>query len=240
MTWWPIGASLFASSEGSGLFVGLAGSGAAGGLAVAGFEWNATYVLLALAWIFVPIYISSEIVTLPEYIQKRFGGQRIRMYLSVLSLLLSVFTKISEGLDLGIFSGTSSKVSQDFPLEGAQSLHGPGRFCYCTQETSCFPPRLLEAADVTAETHTVPRVKITATRQSSDPAMKRGVSSHIKARLRNQRGSCLDEAEGEAEARLIAGLGLGGDSGCPAPGFGVKLFEVHAFYGPSEVLTTPG
>ncbi|XP_028691922.2 sodium/mannose cotransporter SLC5A10 isoform X7 [Macaca mulatta] len=61
MTWWPIGASLFASSEGSGLFIGLAGSGAAGGLAVAGFEWNATYVLLALAWVFVPIYISSEL-----------------------------------------------------------------------------------------------------------------------------------------------------------------------------------
>nr|XP_054111004.1 sodium/mannose cotransporter SLC5A10 [Callithrix jacchus] len=61
MTWWPIGASLFASSEGSGLFIGLAGSGAAGGVAVAGFEWNATYVLLALAWVFVPIYISSEV-----------------------------------------------------------------------------------------------------------------------------------------------------------------------------------
>ncbi|XP_003791100.2 sodium/glucose cotransporter 5 isoform X1 [Otolemur garnettii] len=101
MTWWPIGASLFASSEGSGLFIGLAGSGAAGGLAVAGFEWNATYVLLALAWIFIPIYISSEIVTLPEYIQKRYGGQRIRMYLSVLSLLLSVFTKISLDLYAG-------------------------------------------------------------------------------------------------------------------------------------------
>ncbi|KAF5911943.1 hypothetical protein HPG69_015921, partial [Diceros bicornis minor] len=96
-----IGASLFASSEGAGLFIGLAGSGAAGGLAVAGFEWNATYVLLALAWVFVPIYISSEIVTMPEYIQKRFGGQRIRMYLSVLSLLLSVFTKISIDLYAG-------------------------------------------------------------------------------------------------------------------------------------------
>ncbi|XP_016052008.1 PREDICTED: sodium/glucose cotransporter 5 isoform X2 [Miniopterus natalensis] len=101
MTWWPIGASLFASSEGSGLFIGLAGSGAAGGVAVAGFEWNATYVLLALAWVFVPIYISSEIVTMPEYIQKRYGGQRIRMYLSVLSLLLSVFTKISIDLYAG-------------------------------------------------------------------------------------------------------------------------------------------
>ncbi|XP_044517204.1 sodium/glucose cotransporter 5 isoform X4 [Gracilinanus agilis] len=101
MGWWPIGASLFASSEGSGLFIGLAGSGAAGGVAVAGFEWNATYVLLALAWVFVPIYMSSEIVTMPEYLQKRYGGSRIRTYLSVLSLLLSVFTKISLDLYAG-------------------------------------------------------------------------------------------------------------------------------------------
>nr|XP_048722929.1 sodium/glucose cotransporter 5 isoform X2 [Caretta caretta] len=96
-----IGASLFASSEGSGLFIGLAGTGAAGGIAVAGFEWNATYVLLALAWVFVPVYISSGIVTMPEYLQRRFGGERIRMYLSVLSLLLSIFTKISTDLYSG-------------------------------------------------------------------------------------------------------------------------------------------
>ncbi|XP_060116670.1 sodium/mannose cotransporter SLC5A10 [Heteronotia binoei] len=101
IAWWPIGASLFASSEGSGLFIGLAGSGAAGGIAVAGFEWNATYVLLALAWVFVPVYVSSGIVTMPEYLQRRFGGERIRVYLSVLSLLLSVFTKISTDLYSG-------------------------------------------------------------------------------------------------------------------------------------------
>uniref|UniRef100_A0A803SP18 Sodium/mannose cotransporter SLC5A10 n=1 Tax=Anolis carolinensis TaxID=28377 RepID=A0A803SP18_ANOCA len=101
IAWWPIGASLFASSEGSGLFIGLAGTGAAGGIAVAGFEWNATYVLLALAWVFVPVYVSSGILTMPEYLQKRFGGERIRMYLSSLSLLLSVFTKISTDLYSG-------------------------------------------------------------------------------------------------------------------------------------------
>ncbi|NXO81002.1 SC5AA protein, partial [Sitta europaea] len=101
MAWWPIGASLFASSEGSGLFLGLAGAGAAGGIAVAGFEWNATYALLALAWLFVPVYISSGIVTIPEYLQRRFGGERIRMYLSSLSLLLSIFTKISTDLYSG-------------------------------------------------------------------------------------------------------------------------------------------
>uniref|UniRef100_A0A8C9RBE4 Sodium/mannose cotransporter SLC5A10 n=1 Tax=Scleropages formosus TaxID=113540 RepID=A0A8C9RBE4_SCLFO len=99
--WTGIGASLFASSEGSGLFIGLAGTGAAGGIAVAGFEWNATYVLLALAWVFVPVYVSSGIVTMPEYLGRRFGGERIRMYLSALSLMLSVFTKISTDLYSG-------------------------------------------------------------------------------------------------------------------------------------------
>ncbi|NXA38362.1 SC5AA protein, partial [Eudromia elegans] len=101
MVWWPIGASLFASSEGAGLFIGLAGTGAAGGIAVAGFEWNATYALLALAWVFVPVYVSSGVVTMPEYLQRRFGGERIRMYLCGLSLLLSIFTKISTDLYSG-------------------------------------------------------------------------------------------------------------------------------------------
>ncbi|XP_065529460.1 sodium/glucose cotransporter 4 [Lathamus discolor] len=101
MTWWPIGASLMSSNVGSGLFIGLAGTGAAGGLAVGGFEWNATWTLLALGWIFVPVYIAAGVVTMPEYLQKRFGGQRIQIYMSVLSLILYMFTRISTD----IFSG---------------------------------------------------------------------------------------------------------------------------------------
>uniref|UniRef100_A0A672MAP0 Sodium/mannose cotransporter SLC5A10 n=1 Tax=Sinocyclocheilus grahami TaxID=75366 RepID=A0A672MAP0_SINGR len=89
MAWWPIGASLFASSEGSGLFIGLAGTGAAGGIAVAGFEWNVSDIIF------------FNIVTMPEYLGRRFGGERIRMYLSALSLMLSVFTKISTDLYSG-------------------------------------------------------------------------------------------------------------------------------------------
>ncbi|XP_012970277.1 sodium/glucose cotransporter 4 [Mesocricetus auratus] len=101
MTWWPIGASLMSSNVGSGLFIGLAGTGAAGGLAVGGFEWNATWLLLALGWIFVPVYIAAGMVTMPQYLKKRFGGQRIQVYMSVLSLILYIFTKISTD----IFSG---------------------------------------------------------------------------------------------------------------------------------------
>uniref|UniRef100_I3J5J1 Sodium/mannose cotransporter SLC5A10 n=1 Tax=Oreochromis niloticus TaxID=8128 RepID=I3J5J1_ORENI len=94
MAWWPIGSSLFASSEGSGLFIGLAGTGAAGGIAVTGFEWN--------LWHIEDVEMSCvQIVTMPEYLGRRFGGERIRTYLAVLSLMLSVFTKISTDLYSG-------------------------------------------------------------------------------------------------------------------------------------------
>ncbi|XP_064449096.1 sodium/glucose cotransporter 2 isoform X4 [Mirounga angustirostris] len=100
MVWWPVGASLFASNIGSGHFVGLAGTGAASGLAVAGFEWNALFVVLLLGWVFAPVYLTAGVITMPQYLRKRFGGHRIRLYLSVLSLFLYIFTKISEGAHL--------------------------------------------------------------------------------------------------------------------------------------------
>ncbi|XP_061865691.1 sodium/glucose cotransporter 1 isoform X2 [Colius striatus] len=101
MVWWPIGASLFASNIGSGHFVGIAGTAAAGGIAIGGFEWNALVFVVVLGWVFVPIYIKAGVVTMPEYLRKRFGGKRIQVYLSILSLILYIFTKISAD----IFSG---------------------------------------------------------------------------------------------------------------------------------------
>ncbi|CAL4067442.1 unnamed protein product [Meganyctiphanes norvegica] len=101
MHWIPVGASLFASNIGSGHFIGLAGSGAASGIGIGAFELNAIYVLILLGWLFVPVYMSSGIFTMPEYLRERFGGQRIRIYLSVLALMLYVFTKISADLFAG-------------------------------------------------------------------------------------------------------------------------------------------
>uniref|UniRef100_A0A8B9ME36 Sodium/glucose cotransporter 1 n=1 Tax=Accipiter nisus TaxID=211598 RepID=A0A8B9ME36_9AVES len=101
MVWWPIGASLFASNIGSGHFVGIAGTAAAGGIAIGGYEWNALIFVVVLGWLFVPIYVKAGVVTMPEYLKKRFGGKRIQVYLSVLSLILYIFTKISAD----IFSG---------------------------------------------------------------------------------------------------------------------------------------
>lgn len=36
-----------------------------------------------------------QVITMPQYLKKRFGGTRINIYLSVISLFLYVFTKIS-------------------------------------------------------------------------------------------------------------------------------------------------
>ncbi|XP_078095937.1 sodium/myo-inositol cotransporter 2-like [Mustelus asterias] len=101
MTWWPIGASLFASNVGSGHFIGLAGSGASNGIAVSTYEWSGMYALLILGWLFLPIYIASGVTTMPEYLLKRFGGQRIHFLIAILSLFVYIFTKISVDIYAG-------------------------------------------------------------------------------------------------------------------------------------------
>nr|XP_009938098.1 PREDICTED: sodium/glucose cotransporter 4 [Opisthocomus hoazin] len=104
MTWWPIGASLMSSNVGSGLFIGLAGTGAAGGLAVGGFEWNATWALLALGWIFVPVYIAAgtDIFSGALFIQISLGWN---LYLSTVVLLaVTALYTIAGGLTAVIYT----------------------------------------------------------------------------------------------------------------------------------------
>ncbi|XP_067849340.1 sodium/myo-inositol cotransporter-like [Heptranchias perlo] len=101
MTWMTIGASLFVSNIGSEHFIGLAGSGAASGFAVGAWEFNAVLLLQVLGWIFIPVYIRSGVYTMPQYLSKRYGGNRLKIYFALLFLLLYVFTKLSVDLYAG-------------------------------------------------------------------------------------------------------------------------------------------
>ncbi|XP_055895289.1 sodium/glucose cotransporter 4-like isoform X3 [Biomphalaria glabrata] len=101
MHWFPVGASIFASNVGAPMFIGLAGTAAANGFSCAIYEWHAVYLLIALGWVFVPVYVSSGAFTMPEYLKKRFGGVRLRIFLTVFSLFNYVLIKISSE----IFSG---------------------------------------------------------------------------------------------------------------------------------------
>ncbi|XP_028292100.1 sodium/myo-inositol cotransporter [Gouania willdenowi] len=101
MTWIVIGASLFVSNIGSEHFIGLAGSGAASGFAVGAWEFNALLLLQLLGWVFIPVYIHSGVFTMPEYLSKRYGGNRLKVYFALLSILLYIFTKLSVDLYAG-------------------------------------------------------------------------------------------------------------------------------------------
>lgn len=91
--WFAIGASIFTANIGSEHIVGLAGSGASSGMAMAHWEMHA-WVLIILAYIFVPFYYKSGVYTIPEFLEKRFGS-KARWLLSVVSLVAYVFTKVS-------------------------------------------------------------------------------------------------------------------------------------------------
>lgn len=92
--WFVVGASLFASNIGSEHLIGLAGSGFAEGVPVAQYEILAGIALLLLGWVFVPFYLKSNVSTMPEFLEKRYDS-RSRVYLSVVSIIGYVLTKIS-------------------------------------------------------------------------------------------------------------------------------------------------
>ncbi|HPA16662.1 MAG TPA: sodium:solute symporter [Verrucomicrobiae bacterium] len=99
LSWWIIGASIFASNIGSEHIVGLAGSGARDGVAMAHYELHA-WCLLVLAWVFVPFYARSLVFTMPEFLERRFCTSS-RYVLSIVSLITFILSKIA----VGIFAG---------------------------------------------------------------------------------------------------------------------------------------
>lgn len=92
-TWLAIGASIFASNIGSEHLVGLASAGAEYGLAMAHWEFH-SWIILMLAWIFVPFYWRTQIFTTPEFLERRYTPQT-RTFFSFISLVSYVLTKVS-------------------------------------------------------------------------------------------------------------------------------------------------
>ena len=92
-TWLAIGASIFASNIGSEHLVGLASAGAQYGMAMAHWEFH-SWIILMLAWIFVPFYWRTQIFTTPEFLERRYTPQT-RTFFSFISLVSYVLTKVS-------------------------------------------------------------------------------------------------------------------------------------------------
>jgi SSS family solute:Na+ symporter len=88
-----VGCSLLASNVGSEHIVGLAGAGAKTGMGMAHWELHA-WIIVLLAYFFVPFYYRSGVFTIPEFLERRFD-HRARWILSLVSLTAYVLTKVS-------------------------------------------------------------------------------------------------------------------------------------------------
>lgn len=92
-TWIAIGASIFASNIGSEHLIGLAGAGASSGMAMAHWEIQG-WMILILGWVFVPFYSRSMVITMPEFLERRYNSAS-RTILSLISLISYVLTKVA-------------------------------------------------------------------------------------------------------------------------------------------------
>jgi SSS family solute:Na+ symporter len=91
--WLQIGTSIFSSNIGSEHLVGLAGAGFATGMAFAHWEIQ-SWLILALGWVFVPLYDRMKVFTMPEFLELRFS-RGSRNVLSLLTITSLVLTKIA-------------------------------------------------------------------------------------------------------------------------------------------------
>ncbi|MBI4585847.1 MAG: sodium/solute symporter [Planctomycetes bacterium] len=96
LPWYAIGFSIVAAGISSEQFVGEVGYAYKLGLPVANWEWLVLPALSILLWIFVPLYVRNRIATMPEYLERRFGGRARTLYacLTVASYVLVNFALV--------------------------------------------------------------------------------------------------------------------------------------------------
>lgn len=98
---WPIiGTGLFCANISTIHLVGLASAGYQHGLVIGNFEWMASFCLILLGIVFAPFYFGSRITTLPEYVEKRYGGGT-RTFLAAIFILSALLVHIGISLYAG-------------------------------------------------------------------------------------------------------------------------------------------
>lgn len=98
---WPkIGFALYASTISATSLVGLTGYAYAHGIAVFNYEWMAAIVLTIFCAFVLPTYIKSQVFTVPEFLELRYG-RFVRTYVSALSVALGIFLDAAGGLFAG-------------------------------------------------------------------------------------------------------------------------------------------
>ena len=100
LSWTSIGLALFATNISTLHLVSLAQNGFDTGLLNGNFEWMAGFTLVLLGLFFAPLYIRSEIATLPDFLERRYN-RACRDCLAFVSILTAIVIHIAFALLTG-------------------------------------------------------------------------------------------------------------------------------------------
>jgi SSS family solute:Na+ symporter len=98
--WFAIGLTMWGTNVGPSMLIANAGSGYESGIVAGNFSWYAFPFICLLAFVFAPRYLGARVMTLPEYMGKRFG-EKTRQYIA----WYSIVTILVSWLGLTLFSG---------------------------------------------------------------------------------------------------------------------------------------
>jgi len=87
--WANIGLSIFGTNISPSMMISSAGVAYASGMVASNMEWLAWWFLMLLAMVFIPHYLNTNISTMPEFLEKRFGPS-CRTFLSWYTLFATI------------------------------------------------------------------------------------------------------------------------------------------------------
>lgn len=89
--WFAIGLTMWGTNVGPSMLIANASSGYESGIVAGNFSWYAFPFIFLLAFVFAPRYLGANVMTLPEYMGKRFGAntQKYIAWYTIVTILIS-------------------------------------------------------------------------------------------------------------------------------------------------------
>lgn len=118
LKWWLIGISLISANISTEQFIGMSGSASmCTGLAIASYEWIAAVTLIAVAFIFLPMFLRSGIYTIPEFLEYRYN-KLSRSLLSFFMMMILVGVSTAAVISMGALTLVTLLQGVEIPLFG--------------------------------------------------------------------------------------------------------------------------
>jgi SSS family solute:Na+ symporter len=103
LPWYLIGFSYIAAGASSEQFIGTVGSVYSRGMVIANWEWGNAIPIIVMVVFFIPYYLKNRILTIPEFLEKRFNT-KVKLLFAFISILIYIFINLAGVLYTGAYA----------------------------------------------------------------------------------------------------------------------------------------